>query len=72
MSWPAPWRHGLCADLLEVVIQSHELLTSVPVLRELKRIHSGKLSQSEEITQGFIHLLSTLALFWVVYIMKMD
>jgi putative PIN family toxin of toxin-antitoxin system len=53
---------GLCADLFEVVLQSHELLTSDPVLRELKRILPGKLSQSEEITQGFIHLLSTHAL----------
>lgn len=53
---------GLCADLFEVVLQSHELLTSDTVLQELKRILPGKLGQSEEITKGFIHLLSTHAL----------
>ena len=53
---------GLCAELFEVVLQSHELLTSDPVLRELKRILPGKLGQSEEITEGYINLLHTHAL----------
>ncbi len=53
---------GLCAELFEVVLQSHELLTSDPVLRELKRILPGRLGQSEEITEGFINLLHTHAL----------
>jgi putative PIN family toxin of toxin-antitoxin system len=53
---------GLCADLFEVVLQSHELLISDPVLHELVRILPGKLGQSEEITRGFIQLLSTHAL----------
>ena len=53
---------GLCAELFEVVLQSHELLTSDPVLRELKRILPGRLGQSEEITEGFIYLLHTHAL----------
>jgi putative PIN family toxin of toxin-antitoxin system len=53
---------GLCADLFEVVLQSHELLTSDPVLRELERILPGKLAQSEEVTEGFINLLPTHAL----------
>ena len=53
---------GLCAELLEVVLQSHELLTSDPVLRELTRIHPGKLGQSQEVTEGFINLLHTHAL----------
>ena len=53
---------GLCAELFEVVLQSHELLTSGPVLRELERILPGKLGQSEEVTEGFINLLHTHAL----------
>ncbi len=53
---------GLCAELFEVVLQSHELLTSDPVLRELERILPGKLGQSEEVTKGFIDLLHSHAL----------
>ena len=53
---------GLCAELFEVVLQSHELLTTDPVLRELERILPGKLGQSEEVTEGFIYLLRTHAL----------
>ena len=53
---------GLCAELFEVVLQSHELLTSDPVLLELERILPGKLGQSEEVTEGFINLLHTHAL----------
>lgn len=53
---------GLCAELFEVVLQSHDLLTSDPVLRELERILPGKLGQSEEVTEGFINLLHTHAL----------
>ena len=47
---------GLCAELFEVVLQSHELLTSDPVLRELERILPEKLGQSEEVTEEFINL----------------
>ena len=53
---------GLCAELFEVVLQSHELLTSDPVLRELERILPGRLGQSVEVTEGFINLLRTHAL----------
>ncbi|HFD80783.1 MAG TPA: putative toxin-antitoxin system toxin component, PIN family [Gammaproteobacteria bacterium] len=53
---------GLCAELFEVVLQSHELLTSDTVLHELERILPGKLGQSEEVTEGFINLLPTHAL----------
>ena len=53
---------GLCAELFEVVLQSHELLTSGPVLRELERILPDKLGQSEEVTEGFVNLLHTHAL----------
>lgn len=48
---------GLCAELFEVILQSHELLTSNPLLHELERILPGKLGQSEEVTEGFINLL---------------
>lgn len=45
---------GPCSDLFEVVLQSHEMLTSDDVLRELGRILPGKLGQSEYVTQGFV------------------
>lgn len=48
---------GLCAELFEVVLQSHELLISDPVLKELERILPDKLGQSESITKGFMSLL---------------
>lgn len=48
---------GLCVELFEVVLQSHELLISDPVLKELERILPDKLGQSESITKGFMSLL---------------
>ncbi len=48
---------GLCAELFEVVLQSHELLISDPVLQELERILPGKLGQSESVTAAFVALL---------------
>ncbi len=57
---------GLCSDLFEVVLQSHELLTSDYVLRELKRILPGKLGQSDDVTDGFINLLRSHALLVTV------
>ena len=53
---------GLCSDLFEVVLQSHEMLTSDHVIGELKRILPSKLGQSKEVTDGFINLLRTHAL----------
>jgi len=53
---------GLCAEVFEVVLQSHELLTSDSVLRELERTLPGKLGQSKEVTKGFIDLLHLHAL----------
>ena len=53
---------GLCAELFEVVLQSHELLISDPVLQELERILPGKLGQSESVTAGFVALLRTESL----------
>ena len=48
---------GLCAELLEVVLQSHDLLTAEAVFIELQRILPEKLIQTEAITNGFIGLL---------------
>jgi len=48
---------GLCAELFEVVLQSHELLISDPVLKELERILPEKLGQSASITEQFRSLL---------------
>ena len=50
---------GLCAELFEVVLLSHELLISEPVLKELERILATKLGQPESITEGFRSLLRT-------------
>ena len=48
---------GLCAELFEVVLQSHDLLTAEAVFKELQRILPEKLGQTEAITNGFIALL---------------
>jgi len=48
---------GLCAELFEVVLQSHELLISDSIIKELERILPEKLGQSESVTNGFIALL---------------
>ena len=50
---------GLCAELFEVVLQSHDLLIAEAVFRELQRILPEKLGQTEAITNGFIALLRT-------------
>jgi putative PIN family toxin of toxin-antitoxin system len=52
---------GLCAELFEVVLQSHKLLISGAVIKELERILPEKLGQSESVTQGFITLLRSEA-----------
>lgn len=48
---------GLCAELFEVVLQSHDLLISEAVFHELQRILPEKLGQTETITNDFIALL---------------
>lgn len=53
---------GLCAELFEVTLQSHELLISDSVIIELKRILPEKLGQSESVTTGFITLLNSEAI----------
>jgi putative PIN family toxin of toxin-antitoxin system len=53
---------GLCAELFEVVLQSHELLISDSVFQELERILPEKLGQSASVTAGFVALLRTESL----------
>ncbi len=53
---------GLCAELFEVVLQSHELLISDAVIQELERILPGKLGLSAPVTAGFVTLLRAEAL----------
>ena len=48
---------GLCAELFEVILQSHDLLISAPVFEELERILPGKLGQSVSITKEFVAFL---------------
>ena len=50
---------GLCTELFEVVLQSHELLTLDTILCEFQRILPGKLGQSGEVTEGFMILQCT-------------
>jgi putative PIN family toxin of toxin-antitoxin system len=52
---------GLCAELFEAVLQSHELLISEPVLVELEGVLLGKLRQSGSVTEGFVALLRSAA-----------
>lgn len=52
---------GLCAELFEAVLQSHELLISPPVLKELERVLPAKLGLSRQITAEFIALLQVYA-----------
>ena len=52
---------GLCAELFEVVLQSHELLISESVFLELERILPAKLGQSEAVTKEFIAFLHDIA-----------
>jgi putative PIN family toxin of toxin-antitoxin system len=52
---------GLCAELFEVVLQSHELLVSPPVLKELERVLPEKLGQSQQVTQDYIRLIRDYA-----------
>ena len=52
---------GLCTELFEVVLQSHELMTSESVLQELHRVLLEKFGQPEEVVVGFGDLIRTEA-----------
>jgi len=53
---------GLCAELFELVLQSHELLISSSIIKELERILPEKLGQSKSVTSGFVALLKSEAI----------
>ena len=48
---------GLCAEIFEIVIQSHELLSSREVVDELSRILREKLRTPEDIANTFVTLI---------------
>ena len=50
---------GLCSELFEVTLQSHELIFSDSVIKELERVLPENLGQSEAVTTGFIALLKS-------------
>ena len=50
---------GLCSELFQVTLQSHELIISDSVIKELERVLPEKLGQSKAVTQGFIALLKS-------------
>ena len=48
---------GLCADVLRVVLTSHELLTSGQVLSELERVLLGRFGLTQALVEEFIALI---------------
>ena len=48
---------GLCADVFEIVVQSHELLSSAEVLDEIGRVLSTKLNVPRDIAGAFVNLI---------------
>ena len=49
---------GLCADVLREIFVSHQLVISIPLISELKRILSNKLGVPQEIISDFIEVLT--------------
>lgn len=50
---------GLCSELLETVINEHELLIGDPVLKELRRVLADKLRLPKPLIASFEDLLKT-------------
>lgn len=48
---------GLCAELVETIIDEHELLTCEPVLQELERILADKFNLPDPLIKSFIALV---------------
>jgi putative PIN family toxin of toxin-antitoxin system len=48
---------GLCSEILETVIDSHELLISEALLEELRRVLTKKFQAPPSVTNGFLALL---------------
>jgi uncharacterized protein len=50
---------GLCAEVVEAVINEHQLLTCAPVMKELERILSRKFLLPAQVVRGFLGLLES-------------
>ena len=48
---------GLCADLLEIILADHQLMTGEFVLQELKRVLTGKLKVPESKVSDVLQFL---------------
>lgn len=48
---------GLCADLLEVILADHQLMTGEIILQELQRVLTTKLKVPEEDVTEVLHFL---------------
>jgi putative PIN family toxin of toxin-antitoxin system len=53
---------GLCADVLRAVLADHELVTSLKVLQEIKRILRSKFSVPDELINEYLGLIGEEAL----------
>lgn len=49
---------GLCSELLEVVVDRHELLISEHLLKELRRVLAEKFRQPAPVISGYLGFLS--------------
>lgn len=50
---------GLCNELFEIVLNTHEILTCDPVLEELKRILTDKFKLPKTLTREYINLVKS-------------
>jgi len=50
---------GLCCELVESIIDGHELLTGEPVLRELERVLAAKFRLPARLIAEFLDLIQT-------------
>ncbi len=48
---------GLCADLFELVLAEHDLLTCHAVLDELKRVLTGKFRIPIDVAQAYVEII---------------
>jgi putative PIN family toxin of toxin-antitoxin system len=53
---------GLCADVLRAVLADHELVTSLKVLQEIKRILRSKFSVPDDLINEYLGLIGEEAL----------
>lgn len=50
---------GLCSELLEIVLNQHDLLTCEPILQELNRVLADKFHLPASVIRDFLGLLKT-------------